>query len=471
LKHFAEKSKSVSFFQVICHMIKIKIKTHGNSMPEEIKQQENPNWQFRFFTIWIGQSFSMLGSHLVGFAFVWYLTEQTGSATILTLGTLVQVLPSVVIGPFAGALVDRWNRKVVMAVFDSITALFTLFVALMFVFDSAQIWHIMLAMFVRSACGQFQWAAMTASTTLMVPKRHLSRVAGANQTLQGIMSILGPALGAFLIAALPMQGVLFIDVSTAIFAVLPLLFFTIPRPVRNGTKAAPKSHGKTSLFQDLKEGWKYVTGWPALMAIILLAMLINFLINPAFSLLPLVVTEHFGKGAYELGFINSAFGIGTILGGLILSAWGGFKNRILTTLAALTISGGAVFMVGVAPADGYLLALAGVALFGFLNPMVNGPLFAVMQAKVEPEIQGRVFSLLHAGAAFASPLGLAIAGPIADATNNQLWFVVGGILTLAAGLGSFFVRDIREIGAGIEEDEIIPSEGEGQLPKELEGAL
>ncbi len=443
-------------------------------MNKKIKQKDNPKWQFRFFTIWFGQSFSMLGSHLVGFAFVWYLTEQTGSATVLTLGTLMQVLPSVLIAPFAGTLVDRWNRKLVMAVFDSITALFTLFVALMFVFDSAQIWHIMLVMFVRSACGQFQWAAMTASTTLMVPKRHLSRIAGANQTLQGFMNILGPALGAFLIAALPMQGVLFIDVSTAALAVIPLLFFSIPQPIRNGTKAAPKSLGKTSLFQDLAEGWKYVTGWPALMGIILLAMLINFLINPAFSLLPLVITEHFNKGAYELGFINSAFGVGTILGGLTLSAWGGFKNRILTSLAALTVSGGAIFLVGVAPANGYLIALAGMTLFGFLNPMINGPLFAVMQAKVEPEIQGRVFSFLHAGASLASPLGLIIAGPVADATNNnQLWFIVGGILTLAAGLVSFFVRDIREIGAGIDEDEIIPPEGEDEeLPqKEMENAL
>ncbi len=432
-------------------------------MSAESKQIDHQNWQFRFFTIWFGQSFSMLGSHLVGFAFVWYLTEQTGSATILTLGTLMQVLPSVVIGPFAGTLVDRWNRKLVLVLFDSITALFTLFVALMFVLENAQIWHIMLTMFIRSACGQFQWAAMTASTTLMVPKRHLSRVAGANQTLQGIMNILGPALGAFLIAALPMQGVMFIDVSTAFLAVIPLFFFTIPQPIRNGTKAMPDKLAKTSVFQDLAEGWRYVTGWPALMAVILLAMLINFLINPAFSLLPLVVTEHFGKGAYELGFINSAFGIGTILGGLILSAWGGFKNRILTSLGALTIAGGAVLMVGLAPPNGYLLGLAGMALFGFLNPMVNGPLFAVMQAKVEPEIQGRVFSFLNAGAAFASPLGLAIAGPVADATSNQLWFIIGGSLNIIAGLAAFFVRDIRDLGKEIDEDEIIPPEGEDQL--------
>jgi len=426
-------------------------------MIEEQRSALPAKWQFRFFTIWFGQAFSMLGSHLVGFAFVWYLTETTGSATILAIGTLVQILPQVVISPIAGALVDRWNRKMVMIVFDSITALFTLLVAILFLLDTAQIWHIYIVMFVRSACSQFQWAALSASTTLMVPKKQLSRVAGANQMLNGIMNILGPALGALLIALLPMQGVLLIDVSTALLAVIPLLFFSIPQPIRNGSKDTAKITPDTSLWQDLAEGWRYVVGWRSLLAIIVVAMLINFLINPAFSLLPLVVSEHFGMGAYELGFINSAFGIGVIVGGLVLSAWGGFKNRILTSLVALTISGGAVLTVGVAPSNMYLLAVAGMALFGFLNPLVNGPLMAVIQAKVEPELQGRVLTLLNAGAGLASPLGLIIAGPVADATNNQLWFIVGGIGTILTGLVTFFVPNILALGLDMDEEEPQPS--------------
>ena len=113
-------------------------------MTTKTTHNDAPKWKTRFFTIWFGQAFSMLGSHLVGFAFVWYLTEKTGSATILTLGSLMQILPSIVIAPIAGAFVDRWNRKVVMAVFDGITAFFTLFVAIMFFLDNAQIWHIFL---------------------------------------------------------------------------------------------------------------------------------------------------------------------------------------------------------------------------------------------------------------------------------------------------------------------------------------
>jgi DHA3 family macrolide efflux protein-like MFS transporter len=415
-------------------------------MQLENGQEKLQKWQTRFFTIWFGQAFSVLGSHLVGFAFVWYLTEETGSATVLAIGSLMQVLPSVIIAPIAGAYVDRWNRKAVMIIFDSITALFTLLVGVLFMLDSAQIWHIFLVMFIRATCGQFQWAAMTASTTLMVPKKHLSRIAGANQALQGIMNIIGPALGALLISITPMQGILFVDVSTALFAVIPLIFFSIPQPHRNGTAVGSKGETKTSVFHDLAEGWKYVTSWPGLMAVIFIAMLVNFLVNPAFSLLPLVVTEHFGKGVYEFGFINAAFGVGVILGGLVLSAWGGFKNRILTSMTALTISGAAILLVGIAPPGGYLLGVVGVSLFGFLNPIVNGPLTAAMQARVDPAIQGRVFSLLHAGAGLASPLGLAIAGPVADATSNQLWFVIGGVLTLLAGIISFFIPAVLEVG-------------------------
>ena len=408
------------------------------------KNQDIPkNWAVRFFTIWFGQSFSMLGSGLVGFAFVWYLTKQTGSATILTIGSLMNIIPNVIISPFAGAIADRWNRKVVMAVFDSITAVFTLILGILFMMGNAQIWQIFLAMFVRSACGSFQWAAMTSSTSLMVPKEHLSRVAGANQALQGILNIITPALGALFIELLPMQGVLFIDVSTALLAVGPLLFFKIPQPTRNGSKESTK----TNVWQDVAAGWKYVTGWPSLMAVIFLAMLVNFLINPAFSLLPLVVTEHFGMGAYELGFIDSAYGIGVIIGGLVLSAWGGFKNKSLTSLIALMLSGVGVLMVGIAPANMYLLALAGITLFGFLNPIINGPIFAIMQTKVEPEMQGRVFSLLNAGASLASPLGLIIAGPVADATNNnQLWFIIGGALTVITGIIFLCVPAVLEFG-------------------------
>ncbi|MDY6872774.1 MAG: MFS transporter [Chloroflexota bacterium] len=434
-------------------------------MSDTAQEQPQDKWQVRFFTIWIGQAFSVLGSSLVGFAFVWYLTAQTGSATVLAIGSLISKLPNVIVSPFAGTLVDRWNRKAVMMIFDSITALFTLLLAVLFLMDSVQVWHIYLVMFIRSTCGQFQWAAITASTSLMVPKSQLSRVAGMNQTLNGTMNIIAPAMGAFLIDLMPTQGILMIDVSTAALAVIPLLFFKIPQPVRAAAGEAGKPDLRTTVWQDLVEGWKYISNWSALMGVILIAMLANFLINPAFSLLPLVVTEHFSKGAYELGLVNSVFGIGVILGGLVLSAWGGFKNRIFTSMSALTLSGVGVLIVGLAPSNLFFMSIIGMAMFGFLNPIVNGPLFTVIQENVEPEIQGRVFSFLSAGSALASPLGLAIAGPVSDATSTQFWFIVGGSLTVVLGIASLFVPVIREFGKGHRESPAVaPTVIEPALP-------
>ncbi|MBG0770757.1 MAG: MFS transporter [Anaerolineaceae bacterium] len=415
-------------------------------MNENQSEQTFDKWQVRFFTVWAGQAFSMLGSQLVGFAFVWYLTQKTGSATILAIASLMSMLPNIIIGPIAGTFVDRWNRKWVMIVFDSITALATFGLAVLFFLDIAEIWHIYVILFIRSSCGQFQWAAMKASTSLMVPKKHLARVAGANETLNGLMNIIAPALGAFLIQVMSTQGILMIDVSTAAIAVIPLLFFSIPQPVRKNKSENGEPAAKTSVWQDLKEGWQYVTHWPSLMALIFLAMLINFLINPAFTLLPLVVTEHFQKGAMELALLDSVFGVGVIIGGLVLSAWGGFKNRLITSLVGLIVSGFAVTAIGLAGPNMYWLAMVVTGVFAFVNPMINGPIFAVMQARVEPEIQGRVFSLLTAGAGLASPLGMAIAGPLADATNNQLWFVMGGILTIVAGAVSLLIPTLRQFG-------------------------
>jgi DHA3 family macrolide efflux protein-like MFS transporter len=156
--------------------------------------------------------------------------------------------------------------------------------------------------------------------------------------------------------------------------------------------------------------------------------------------------------------IDSVFGIGAIVGGLILSAWGGFKNMMLTSLSALAISGGAILLIGLAPSNGYVMALIGIAIFGIMNPIINGPLFATIQAKVSPELQGRVFSLLSAGAALTSPLGLAIAGPLTDATHNtQIWTIIAGVLTALVSLLTFPNQSIRKMGEDTEKADVQPA--------------
>ena len=338
-------------------------------------------WQAPFFSIWTGQAISLIGSRVLDFALVWWLTELTGSATVLATATIAMVVPQVFLGPIVGAYVDRWNRRVVMMVSDTAVALISLSLAYLFWSGSIAIWHVYVAGFLRTIAGLFQWPAMHASTTLMVPEEHLTRVAGLNQTMQGALNVIGPPVGALLLKVLPFQGIMLMDVGTALLAVVPLLFVGIPQPA----PAALTSGAKPSIWEDLREGFRYVAAWPGLVAVVLMAMLLNFVMNPAFSLMPLLVTDHFGGDAIQLGSLEAAWGIGLVLGGLLLAAWGGFRRRIHTALAALIVEGVATALVGAAPASLFLLAVGSMFVGGLMNALVNGPFFAVLQGLVSPE--------------------------------------------------------------------------------------
>ncbi|MCX7844217.1 MAG: MFS transporter [Candidatus Bipolaricaulota bacterium] len=399
-----------------------------------------PAWKGRFFTIWTGQQLSLFGTTVAQFALVWWLTQRTGSATVLATASLAALLPSVLLGPFAGALVDRWNRRRVMLVADSLIALVSLALALLFWAGKTEVWHIYLVKVVRALGGAFHWPAMTASVSLMVPKEHLSRIAGLNHALNGLRTIVGPSAAALLLTAFPIHLVLGIDVLTAILAVVPLLFVSIPQP--------GAARDRPPYFRELAQGFRYIWSWRGALYLVLGATLLNALLSPASSLLPLLVTKHFGKGALELGWLESAFGFGVIAGGLLLSAWGGFKRRIYTALLGMAGMGVGVVALGMAPAHRFPLALGAMAWVGLMNPITNGPLMAILQATVAPEIQGRVFSVISSLAEGASPVGLALAGPVADLFGVQVWFLLGGSGLLLMGLGGFFVPSLVRIEEG-----------------------
>jgi len=404
-----------------------------------------------FFVIWIGQAFSLLGSQLVQFALIWWLTQETGSATVLATASLVGLLPQVFFGPIAGTLVDRWNRRVTMIVADGVIALATVGLAGLFLADMAQVWHVYLLMFVRAVAGGFHWPAMVASTSLMVPQEHLTRIQGLNQTLQGGLNIVSAPLGALLLEVLPLQGVLAIDVVTAIIAITSLLFVAIPQPQRRETPQAG-ANGKSSVWAELREGLRYVRAWPGLLMILLMAVVINMVLTPASSLEPILITEHFHGGALQLGWLQSAFGVGVLLGGITLGVWGGFRRRIYTSLVGLLGIGAAFLIVGFAPGSVYALAVGGMFLGGVMMPITNGPLFAIVQAAVAPEMQGRVFTLIGSVGSGMAPLGLIVAGPVADLLGVRTWFVFGGAVTaLMGGLGFFLpvVVNVEENRAGV----------------------
>ncbi len=402
--------------------------------------QENEKKLSNFFVIWIGQAFSLLGSQLVSFALVWWLTEKTGSATILALASMMAILPQVLLGPIVGALVDRWNRRSVMITADALIAALTALLAYLFLIDAVQVWHIYTIMLLRSLGGAFHWPAMQASTTMLVPEKHLARVNGMNQLLHGALTIMAPPLGALLLTVLPMQGILAIDVVTALLAVGALLLIHIPQPARAGAEA-----GGTSVWQDFREGLAFIWAWPGLMIVLGIAMILNLLVNPGFSLLPILVTKHFGGGAIELGLLESAWGVGMIVGGLLLSLWGGFKRRIVTGMAGIAGTGLGIIVLGLAPANMLWLAGAALAFSASTNAMSNGSLFAALQAVVPPDKQGRVFTIVMSGAMLMSPVGLVIAGPVADALGVQVWFLIGGAASVLLGIGAFFIPALMQI--------------------------
>lgn len=392
----------------------------------------NRRWAKPFFTIWTGQAVSLLGSQMVQFALIWWLTKLTESATVLTTATLVGILPRVILGPFVGALVDRWDRRKIMIFADAGIALATLGLGVLFYLDWAAIWAVYLILFFRALGSGFHSPAMTSSTSLMVPDAQLTRVQGMNQTLANGLNIVSAPLGALLLEVLSVGSVLLIDVVSALFAVLPLLFIGIPQP-ENG-ELAQNGSLVSSVWDDFRAGLKYVFQWPGLRIILFMALFINMIVTPAFALLPLLVREHLGGNALQLGWVNSAFGIGAVCGGLLLSAWGGFSKKIVTSQAGLIGLSLGLGVVGFTPAQALTTAIVGVFLIGAMLPLTNGPINAVIQSAVDPSVQGRVFTLVGALASAMAPLGLIVAGPLSEVFNIQIWFLVGGLLTLGFGI-------------------------------------
>ncbi len=404
--------------------------------------EANTNWKKPFFLIWAGQAFSLLGSSLVQFALVWWLTRTTGSATVLAAATLVALLPEVFLGPFAGALVDRWNRRRVMIFADAAIALVTLGLAVLFWQGVVQVWHIYVALFVRSLGSSFHWPAMQASTSLMVPDDQLAKISGLNQALRGGMAIIAPPLGALLMELLPIYGVLSVDILTAIIAIVPLLIVTIPQP-----KAAISQEILTPkrLWQDIVQGARFLATWPGALSLVLLASFLNFMLAPSGTLMPLLVKNHFNGTAWHLSALEAAVGIGIVIGGLILGAWGGFKKRIITSLSGVVGIGLGVLLTGLVPNNLFYLAVGGVALMGFMSPIANGPLHAIMQARVPPEMQGRVFTLIGSACAAMMPISMLVAAPIAEWLGVRAWFLIGGGATILMGSAAFMNKKIIHI--------------------------
>ena len=392
-----------------------------------------------FWAVFTGQAFSLLGSRLVQFSLVWWLTSTTGSASVLATASIMAFLPQVFITPFAGALIDRWDRRKVLMGVDAVNALAIILLMGLFAAGMVTPIHVYLVMFIRSIGGAFQWPAMQASTSLMVEDQMLSKVAGLNQALIGLATIVAPPVGVLLMDLLPIKLVLGVDVITAAMAILPLTLIRIPRPERIELKTS------ASVINDLKEGFNFIKDWKGLLIIMVVAMAFNFLIVPAISLTPILVTGHFAGDSIKYAILETTLGLGMVAGGVSLGVWGGFKSRITTALVGSVGMGIGVALIGLSPSSLYIMAVAGMAITGIMNPIVNGSFFAILQSTVPEDIQGRVIAILMSGTAAMAPLGLAIAGPLADVIGVRVWFLIGGALIILMGIVGFFVPSVMNI--------------------------
>jgi DHA3 family macrolide efflux protein-like MFS transporter len=403
-----------------------------------------------FLVLLGGQSVSLLGSQAVQFAMIWWLTESTGSAAVLAAAGLLGLAPQIVLGPVIGALVDRWNRKRILWLADSLVAVASAGLALAFAAGPVPYPVVLAVLFVRALGGAFHAPAMLASTSLMVPERHLTRIQGLQQAVQGGALTVTAPLGALLATALPMAAVMAVDVVTALVALAPLVFVTVPQPEWGAVEDG--SLGLRSTWHDMVSGVTYLRERAGHVPLLAMATVVNLCMVPALALLPLLVMEQGGDAA-RLGWLNSAFGIGTIAGGILLGVWGGFRRRVHTTFVGLMLAGAGTVVLGTATSAA--TALVGIVVLGVTISLVNGPIQAVLQATVAPEFQGRVFTLYTSAAGAMIPLGLAIAAPVAELLGVHAWYLAGGVACIAMGVVGFLIPSI----ARIEDTEPVAAEG------------
>jgi DHA3 family macrolide efflux protein-like MFS transporter len=380
-----------------------------------------------FLVVWAGQVVSVLGSQLTGFALAVWIYQQTGSATLFALITLVTTVPGMLLLPFAGALVDRWDRRWAMILSDSGAGIATLALALLIWRGRLELWQIYVLMSVISCFSALRWPAFTAATTMLVPSRHLGRAAGLNQLGEAAAQILSPLLAGALVVTIGRQGIVLIDFASYLFSIATLLAVRIPRPPAvTGGEGAP---AKGSLWQEARSGWSFIRQRPGLLAVLTLFAVTNSGMGLVQVLLsPMVLS--FASPAV-LGRVLTVAGCGMLVGGLVMSAWGGPRRRVAGILGFLLFQG-LILPLGGLRASAVLIA-AGAFLYLLAMPVLVGTSQAIWQSKVPPGLQGRVFAVRRMVAISTLPLVYLSAGPLADRVFEPL-MAIGGPLAGSVGL-------------------------------------
>ena len=388
-----------------------------------------------FILIWLGQLASLIGSQLTSFALGVWVYQQTGSVTQFALISVCAQLPGIVISPIAGALVDRFNRRLVMIFSDSGAGLGTLALVLLQSTGQLEVWHIYLITAFNSTFSAFQWPAYMASTSQLVPKQHLSRASGMVELGQAIARLISPVLGGVLLGLIQIQGVIIIDFATFLIALATLLIVRFPE-VKTTT---PKKIQAGSLLRESIYGWNYISARPGLLSLLFFFAAANFLSGVASILVsPLVLSF---ASAAVLGRILSIGGCGMLVGSLVMSTWGGPQQLIYAIYGFQLLQGLCLIAVGL---DNSVALMSVAAFFFFFGlPIINGCSQAIWLRKVAADIQGRVFAVRTMIAFSSLPIAYFIAGPLGDFFE----FLLSPKSPLAASVGQLIgVEPGRGIG-------------------------
>jgi DHA3 family macrolide efflux protein-like MFS transporter len=377
-----------------------------------------------FVTIWLGQLVSLVGSGLTSFSLGVWVYQRTGSVTQYALVTLFITLPGVILSPFAGALVDRWDRRRMMIVSDLGAGLGTVVVALLLISGRLNIWEVYVVVALRAGFGIFRWPAYAAMTTQIVPKEKLGRANGMIQAAQAASAITPPVLAGALMGAIHIEGVILIDCVTFVLAIVTLLPFSIARPEVTAEGRA----GKGSVWSEAAYGWHYIRQRFGLLALAILMTLINLELGVVEVLVtPLVLSV---ASPAQLGTVLSLGGIGMLVGSLVMIIWRGPRRKMAGVYGFLLLAGSSVALGGIRPGVPFFIAAA----FGFFFSLafINGYSWAIWQSKVAPDVQGRVFATVQMVASAAMPAGHLLAGPLADRVFEPL-LMAGGPLAATVG--------------------------------------
>lgn len=398
------------------------------------------DWKKKFIIIWAGQLFSILSSSITQFSVVLWISLKTESAQVLALSTIAALVPQIVIGPFAGVYVDRWNRKWTMILADSFVALCSVVLALLFYLDVIALWHVYLLIMLRSLGSAFHSPAMQSSVPLLAPESELVRIASVNQTIRAISSIGGPVLGAVLMLNTSMSVVMLLDVLGAVIACTALLFVTIPNPSKTTSGLE-----EANVWKEMKEGAQVVRNNKGLTWVMATEVLITFCIMPIVALLPLMTLKNFSGTPYQVSFIEMLFGLGALGGGILMGVWNPRMRKVLMINTSYIVLGVSFISSGLLPASAFVIYAGITVVQGLVIPFYSGPFVALLQTQIISTHLGRVFSLFDSVSLLPSVLGLLVTGFVADSIGVANIFLICGIATTCIGITAFFIPAIMSL--------------------------